>query len=85
MIGNYAFEELVAELVSAFLASILGIRPKVSKSHVDYIGSWITLLEGNHSLIFKAASLAQKAVEILSKSNNPSLIWPVLMKFIWTT
>lgn len=64
-IEAYAFEELVAELGSAFLASILGITPGVSESHVDYLGSWIALLEGNHSLIFKAASLAQRAVEFL--------------------
>jgi antirestriction protein ArdC len=37
----YAFEELVAELGSAFLCASLSIVPTVR--HADYIGSWLTL------------------------------------------
>lgn len=64
-IKEYAFEELVAELGSAFLGSNLGITPELPENHASYIASWINILNENHQLIFKAASLAQKAVNFL--------------------
>jgi antirestriction protein ArdC len=38
---DYAREELIAEMGSAFLCASLGIVPTVR--HADYIGSWLTL------------------------------------------
>ncbi len=64
-IKEYAFEELVAELGSAFLGSKLGITPELPENHASYIASWISILNENHKMIFKAASLAQKAVSFL--------------------
>lgn len=55
-----AFEELVAELGSAFLCADLGITSNYV-SHASYIGGWLKLLKTNDKAIFIAASLASKA------------------------
>ena len=57
---SYAFEELVAELGSAFLMAALGISGEV-REHADYLDSWLTLLRQDKRAIFKAAAQAQKA------------------------
>lgn len=62
----YAYEELVAELGSAFLGAILGITPELRDDHVQYLRSWLTALKNDNKLIFKAASAAQKAVDYLA-------------------
>ncbi len=60
---DYAREELVAEMGSAFLCAALGIMPSVR--HVDYIGSWLEVLREDNRAIFRAASAATKAAEWL--------------------
>ena len=57
---SYAFEELVAEMGSAFLMAALGISGNV-QHHADYLDSWLTLLRQDKRAIFKAAAQAQKA------------------------
>lgn len=59
----YAFEELVAELGSAFLCARLGVRGELA--HEDYIGSWLEILGNDSKAIVDAASLAQKASDFL--------------------
>ncbi|EBA0314071.1 MULTISPECIES: ArdC family protein [Morganellaceae] len=56
---NYAFEELIAELGSAFLMADLGIVGEVQ--HESYIASWLKALKNDKRYIFKAASAASKA------------------------
>ncbi|ATF95453.1 DNA primase TraC [Cedecea neteri] len=56
---GYAFEELIAELGSAFLMADLGVRGEVQ--HGSYIASWLKALRGDKRYIFKAASAASKA------------------------
>ncbi len=56
---GYAFEELVAELGSAFLMADLGIVGEVQ--HESYIASWLKALKNDKRYIFKAASAASKA------------------------
>ena len=56
---NYAFEELIAELGSAFLMAELGVTGEVQ--HESYIASWLDALKGDKRFIFKAASAASKA------------------------
>lgn len=59
---EYAKEELVAEIGSAFLCSEAGIE-NLSPT-ANYINSWLTkALNSDASLIVKAASHAQKAVD----------------------
>src|SRR3546814_6168127 len=60
---DYAREELVAEMGSAFLCAALGIEP--SARHADYLGSWLAVLREDNRAIFRAASLASKAAEWL--------------------
>lgn len=56
---DYAFEELIAELGSAFMMADLGIIGKVQ--HESYIASWLKALKNDKRYIFKAASAASKA------------------------
>ena len=56
---DYAQEELVAELGSAFLMAELGIVGEVQ--HESYIASWLKALKNDKRYIFKAASAASKA------------------------
>jgi antirestriction protein ArdC len=56
---GYAFEELIAELGSAFLMADLGIVGAVQ--HESYIASWLKALRNDKRYIFKAASSASKA------------------------
>lgn len=72
--GNeaYAFEELVAELSSAFTCNIVGVKGAESRqSHAKYVKSWIKVLENDHGAIMKASKLAQDATDhILSYSEQ---------------
>jgi antirestriction protein ArdC len=57
-IEAYAYEELVAEMGSAFLSDYCGIESRLQ--HASYIASWLTALRNDKQLIFTAASQAQK-------------------------
>jgi antirestriction protein ArdC len=59
----YAFEELIAEMSSAFCCATLGIVPTVR--HADYIGSWLEVLRADSHAIVRAASQASKAADYL--------------------
>ncbi len=61
----YAFEELVAELGSAFLCAELGITPEVRDDHAAYLASWLAVLKQDKRAIFAAASQAQHALDYL--------------------
>lgn len=63
--ADYAFEELVAELGAAFMCSAFGIVNEPRPDHAAYIANWLTILDRDNRAIFKAASLAQEAVEYL--------------------
>lgn len=60
----YAFEELVAEMGSAFLCCMLGVKENVLQ-HASYIESWLKVLRDDKKAIFTAASQSKKAVELL--------------------
>ena len=60
---DYAREELVAELATAFVCASLGIIPTVR--HADYIGNWLQVLKEDARAIVKAASLASKASDFI--------------------
>ncbi|WP_037478469.1 ArdC family protein [Sphingomonas sp. PAMC 26617] len=61
--ADYAREELVAEMASAFACASLSIQPTVR--HADYIGSWLAVLREDDKAIFRAASAASKAADYL--------------------
>ena len=56
---SYAFEELIAELGSAFLMADFGITGDVQ--HESYVASWLAKLRNDKRYIFQAASAASKA------------------------
>ncbi|MBX9898029.1 MAG: ssDNA-binding domain-containing protein [Qipengyuania sp.] len=60
---DYAREELIAEMGSAFLCAALGIQPTVR--HADYLASWLEVLREDNRAIFRAASAATKAADWL--------------------
>ncbi|MGV7120429.1 ArdC family protein [Sphingopyxis sp. 550A] len=60
---DYAREELIAEMGSAFLCAALGIVPTVR--HADYLGTWLAVLREDNRAIFRAASAASKAADWL--------------------
>ena len=60
---KYAFEELIAEMASAFVCASLGIAPTVR--HADYLGSWLEVLHEDNRAIVRAASVASKAADYL--------------------
>ena len=65
--SKYAFEELIAELGSAFLCSQFGIKQHGRDDHAMYLKSWLKALKNDKKYIFKAASQAQKAVDFLNQ------------------
>lgn len=66
--ASYAFEELIAELGSAFLMADFGVVGDVQ--HESYIASWLNALKNDKRFIFKAASSASKAHQFLIASNS---------------
>lgn len=61
----YAFEELVAELGSAYLASHLGIANDPRPDHAAYLAHWLRVMKEDKRAIFTAASKAQNAVDFI--------------------
>jgi len=57
--AEYAFEELIAEICSAFLCAEFGIPGE--QRHDSYILSWIEKLENDPKAIFSASAQAWKA------------------------
>jgi antirestriction protein ArdC len=64
--SGYAFEELVAELTSAFLCAKHGVVGE--QRHAGYIESWLKELKNDKKYIVKAASAAMKAVDYLEQN-----------------
>ena len=59
---DYAFEELIAEIGSAFLGASTGI-PFEGMRHVEYVGSWLKTLQQDNRAAFTAACKAQDAAD----------------------
>lgn len=60
----YAFEELIAEIGNCLVCASLGLVPDFEQS-AAYLQSWLRALADDKRLIFKAASEAQKAADLL--------------------
>lgn len=60
----YAFEELVAEIGSAFLCARQCI-PLETLQHPSYVASWLEVLKGDKRAIFTASSKAKEAASLL--------------------
>jgi len=66
---DYAREELVAEMASAFVCAAQSIAPTVR--HTDYLASWLEVLREDSRAIFRAASLASKATDFILAFDAP--------------
>ena len=64
---DYAFEELVAEMTSLFVAMSTGISPAEAhfQNHAAYVRSWIEALEKDRKALVRASKLAQTASDLL--------------------
>ena len=58
---SYAFEELIAEMGSAFLGADIGILNTTLPDHADYLANWIKILRADKKAILTAAAAASKA------------------------
>lgn len=67
----YAFEELVAEIGSAFLCARHGIALD-GLQHPDYIATWLTVLQNDKRAIFTASSKAKEAAAFLMADRDDS-------------
>lgn len=70
--AEYAMEELVAELGSAFLCAEFGITAEVRTDHADYLGHWLSVLKADKRAIFTASTQAQAAVDWLLPATSSS-------------
>jgi antirestriction protein ArdC len=64
---EYAMEELVAELGSAYTMAALELELTPRQDHAAYIDSWLRVLRTDKRAIFTAASQAQKAADWLAQ------------------
>lgn len=62
--ADYAAEELIAELGSAFLCADLGVQGTLQE-HASYLDHWIDILKADTRAIVRAASLASAAHQYL--------------------
>ena len=70
---KYSKEELVAELVSAFLCQKCGLdSEKAFKNSVAYLQGWAGKIAGDNRLIVSAASKAEKAVKFILTGERPT-------------
>lgn len=65
---QYAFEELVAQMGSAFLCGHFGIRNEAFDA--AYIASWIQALQEDKRAIFRATGAARLAAEFLKQAHQ---------------
>lgn len=62
---DYAFEELVAEIGAAFTGARLGVAGEHLDNHAAYLASWLKALRDDKRAIFRAASQAQAAADLV--------------------
>jgi antirestriction protein ArdC len=67
---QYAAEELIAELGSAYLCASLGVDCTL-EHHASYIDSWRGLLRDDPRAVITAASKAQAAADFILAKLNP--------------
>ena len=73
---KYAFEELVAEMTSSFMAIELGLKhdPSQHENQIAYVQSWLKALSNDKTMIFRASNQASKATEFqMAKLNEYKL------------
>ena len=69
---EYAQEELVAEIASAFFMAAHGLTPEPREDHAQYLASWLKKLKSDPDAMKKAFGEAQKAHDY-AISKSPSM------------
>ena len=64
----YAFEEMVAEMASAFLCTRFNFTATLQ--HPEYVKTWCKRMKGDKYAIFSASSLAKKALAWMDEQQN---------------
>jgi antirestriction protein ArdC len=62
---EYAFEELIAEIGSAFALGSMGIDAPLREDHAPYVAGWLKSLKDNPDALKQAIAGAQQAVDYL--------------------
>jgi len=75
---EYAKEELIAELFSAFTAAHCGFASQIT-NNAAYIHSWLKCLKDDKKFIFQASGKAQEAAKFVSNLVASKIGEPVLM------
>ena len=68
--ASYAFEELVAELGSAFLCNQLDISVSPRPDHAKYIKGWVQCLKDKPQALINASGLANKALQYMNSKQH---------------
>ncbi len=58
------FEELIAEINSAFICAYLGYENTIT-DNVDYIDNWLSVMRNDKQFVILASSQAQKACDFI--------------------
>jgi HK97 family phage prohead protease len=69
---EYAQEELVAEIASAFFMTAHGLTPEPREDHAQYLASWLKKLKSDPDALKKAFEEAQKAHDF-AIAQSPSM------------
>lgn len=69
----YAFEELTAEMTSAFLMAELGLFNATVENHAGYLQSWLKILKGDKCAIFSASKQASLAFNFIMAKSRETL------------
>jgi antirestriction protein ArdC len=65
--GQYAREELTAQMTSSLLCAQTGIDdPATFASSASYIAGWLRALDNDHRLVITAAACAQRASDLIT-------------------
>lgn len=75
---KYSFEELVAELTSAFLCGCSGILTKTEENSVAYLQGWLKKLAADSSMLVKAGAAAQKAFDYITNAGAEEIAQPAV-------
>lgn len=70
--SDYAFEELIAEIGSAYLCCKFGISNEPTQDNAEYLNNWIRALEDDERAIMRAATQAKNAVTFCENIAEPT-------------
>ena len=62
---GYAFEELIAEIGSAFAMGSMGLEPVIREDHILYLGFWMKKIQSDPTAVHRAILQAQQANDYL--------------------